>query len=190
MTRPRFLTGMLVCLVTASFGSGLLFGVCASPAMGAPFFLKRPLNVQKKVKQAAEQDEDLKAEAQAQAAERARAKKNAAGSAAASAGKPAAEAELTDEALDLGPAKQAIAPKPDPQLEKAFDTVKEDRNKEIERHTKLGDMFFNRHDYTNSLIEFEIVLKSDAENFKAHYMLGKILMGMASILSNSFRASE
>ncbi len=60
-----------------------------------------------------------------------------------------------------------------------LDPVKEDKNKQIERHTKLGDMFFARHDYTNSLIEFEMVLKADPDNFKGHYMLGKILMGMA-----------
>ena len=49
--------------------------------------------------------------------------------------------EKTDEDLDLN-SKQNAAKADDPQLETAFDAIKEDNNKEIERHTKLGDMFF------------------------------------------------
>ncbi|HNM51078.1 MAG TPA: tetratricopeptide repeat protein, partial [Candidatus Obscuribacter sp.] len=54
-----------------------------------------------------------------------------------------------------------------------------DKNKQIEKHTRLGDMFFARRDFTNALIEYEDVLKLSADNFKSHYMLGKVLMSMA-----------
>ena len=154
-----------------------LIGAIFAPAMicpgalAAPFFSRRPMGVEKKVQQAAEHDDDLKQEAEAEAKAKKAEEAKANGT------------DPNDEALDLGPSKGKdeanAAAKPDPQMEQAFDVVKEDKNKEIDRHTKLGDMFFGRHDYTNSLIEFEIVLKNDPENFKAHYMLGKILMGMA-----------
>ena len=54
-----------------------------------------------------------------------------------------------------------------------------DLNKQIDKHVRLGDMFFHRRDYTNALIEYEEVLKLSPENFKAHFMLGKVLMSIA-----------
>src|SRR5262249_20862342 len=48
----------------------------------------------------------------------------------------------------------------------------------IQKHLNLGDRFYARHDFTNSMIEFQSVLKADPDNFKAHFMLGKILLSM------------
>lgn len=59
------------------------------------------------------------------------------------------------------------------------DVLPADKAKTTEKHMKLGDMFFERHDYTNALIEYEEVVKVDPRNFKAHWMLGKVLMGMS-----------
>jgi len=50
---------------------------------------------------------------------------------------------------------------------------------QVEKHTAIGDGFYDRHDYTNALIEYEDVVKVDEHNFKAHFMLGKVLMGMS-----------
>src|SRR5277367_6101507 len=49
----------------------------------------------------------------------------------------------------------------------------------VSKHTELGDGYFNNRDYTNALIEYETVLKTDKDNFKAHFMLGKVLMGLS-----------
>jgi tetratricopeptide (TPR) repeat protein len=55
----------------------------------------------------------------------------------------------------------------------------ESKARPIARHTELADTFFSRRDYTNALIEYQTVVKEDPNNFKAHFMLGKVLMGMS-----------
>src|SRR4030095_4349942 len=48
----------------------------------------------------------------------------------------------------------------------------------LTKHSKLGDSYFERKDYTNALIECQAVLKEDPDNYKAHYMLSKILIAL------------
>ena len=48
--------------------------------------------------------------------------------------------------------------------------------RKVDKHMKYGDAFFARHDYTNGLLEYETVIKTDPENYKAHFMAGKVLM--------------
>ena len=57
--------------------------------------------------------------------------------------------------------------------------LSEDIVGKIGKHTKMGDTFFQRRDFTNAMIEYQDIVKLDSENTKAHYMLGKILMAMS-----------
>jgi tetratricopeptide (TPR) repeat protein len=63
----------------------------------------------------------------------------------------------------------------------------------VNKHTKLGDDFFASKDYTNAMIEFSQVVKADPDNFKGHFMLGKVLLNMndcAEALKEFSRAVE
>ncbi|MEZ4535411.1 MAG: tetratricopeptide repeat protein [Cyanobacteriota/Melainabacteria group bacterium] len=59
------------------------------------------------------------------------------------------------------------------------DELNPEKASKIEKHLKLGDMFFKRRDLTNAMLEYEDVVKVDPDNFKAHFMLGKVLMAMS-----------
>ena len=59
------------------------------------------------------------------------------------------------------------------------DEISEDKAQYISKHLDTGEGFFQKRDLTNALIEYEDVVKTDPKSFKAHYMLGKVLLGMS-----------
>ncbi len=48
----------------------------------------------------------------------------------------------------------------------------------IERHQHLGNQFFKSKDFTNALLEYQMVLRLDPDNFEGHFNLGKTLLAV------------
>src|SRR5690606_1236036 len=66
-----------------------------------------------------------------------------------------------------GDPDNADLPRPDPPPGyREPQELSPEKAKKILKHTKLGDMFFERKDFTNALLEYQTLAEIDKQNFK------------------------